>query len=186
MIEQPRADPYEASVFFPDGRAMRPLVAGTVPRSKPLGPPELTLGMVAGAYVTALPVKVTRPFVETGGERFDVHCAPCHGVLGDGRSQVAENMQLRKPPSFHVEPYASFPPGRIYAVVTHGYGFMRSYAAELRPRRSLVGRRVREGAAAQPGQSLAALPARRCERRHSMAALTPRAFDGRTRGEPRR
>jgi mono/diheme cytochrome c family protein len=131
MIEQPRGDPYEASRFFTDGRTMRPLVAGSVPRSATLGPPELVEGSAAGQYVNRVPLPVTRAFVAQGRDRFQVHCAPCHGGLGDGRSQVAENMRLRRPPSFHVEPYVSYPPGRYFAVITHGFGFMRSYAGEL-------------------------------------------------------
>jgi cytochrome c len=131
MIRQPRADPYDPSPFFADGRAMRPLVAGVVARSTPLGPPEVVLGTASGQYVSAVPLPIDRAFVERGRDRFQVNCAPCHGRLGDGQSLVAENMQLRKPPSFHVPPYLSYPPGRIYAVITHGFGFMRSYAAEL-------------------------------------------------------
>ena len=37
-----------------------------------------------------------------GRKRFDVHCAVCHGLLGDGESQVALNMSLRKPPNLHL------------------------------------------------------------------------------------
>lgn len=131
MIEQPRADPYEASPFFADGRAMRPLVEGTVPRSQRLGPPALVGGVENGQYVARVPLPLTRAFVELGRDRFDVHCAACHGRVGDGQSQVAENMRFRKPPSFHAAPYATYPPGRFFAVITHGFGFMRSYAAEL-------------------------------------------------------
>lgn len=131
MIEQPRADPYEPSRFFADGRTMRPLVSGSVARQTQLGPSELTEGTAGGQYVSRVPLPVTRAFVTRGGARFQVFCAPCHGGLGNGQSQVAENMPLRRPPSFHVEPYASYPPGRYFAVITHGFGFMRSYAGEL-------------------------------------------------------
>lgn len=131
MIEQPRADPYEPSEFFADGRAMRPLVEGTVARSVRLGPPALIEGVEDGRYVARVPLPLTRALLERGRDRFQVHCAPCHGGIGNGQSQVAENMRLRKPPSFHQEPYASYAPGRFFAVITHGFGFMRAYAAEL-------------------------------------------------------
>jgi len=131
MIEQPRADAYEATPFFPDGKVMRPLVAGTVSRSRVLGPPELTTGLSGGAYVTRFPLAVTRELVQRGGTRFDIHCAACHGLLGDGVSQVAENMRLRRPPSLHELPYRDYPPGRLYAVITGGWGLMRPYANEL-------------------------------------------------------
>lgn len=131
MIHQPRAEAFEASPFFPDGRAMRPLVPGTVSRTEIVGRPELTEGLVGEEYVKQIPIPVTRAFVERGQGRFQIYCATCHGVLGDGTSQVAENMTLRRPPSLHLPHIRAYPPGRLYAVIKHGYGFMRSYAAEL-------------------------------------------------------
>jgi hypothetical protein len=40
-------------------------------------------------------------------------------------------MTLRPPPNLLAPPYPDRPPGYIYGVVTHGFGLMRSYAAEL-------------------------------------------------------
>ena len=40
-------------------------------------------------------------------------------------------MELRKPPSLLEEPVTAFPPGRIFQVISLGYGLMPSYAAEL-------------------------------------------------------
>jgi hypothetical protein len=74
---------------------------------------------------------VTRELLERGRDRFAIFCAPCHGVTGDGDSDVAENMTLRKPPSIHDPSTRAFPPGRIFAAVTRGYGLMPSYAALL-------------------------------------------------------
>ena len=131
MLAQRNYRPYTAAPFFADGRAMRPPPEGTVDRQQVIGQPALTDGAVGGRYVTASPVPVDRPLLERGRDRFNIFCATCHGVRGDGRSEVARHMELRKPPSLISEPVTGFPPGRVYRVISVGYGLMPSYAAAL-------------------------------------------------------
>lgn len=131
MIDQPRGKPYKASPYFDDGRLMRQPPPGTVPIDEPLGPPALVSGVVDNAYVAAIPVPVTRARLERGRDRFELFCATCHGLQGDGRSVVAHNMELRPPPSLVDEPVRSFPPGRLFEVMSEGYGLMPSYASAL-------------------------------------------------------
>jgi hypothetical protein len=57
------------------------------------------------------------------------NCAVCHGVLGDGDSQVALNMSLRRPPSLHL--YRDRPDGYIFQVISRGFGLMPSYAGSI-------------------------------------------------------
>ena len=47
------------------------------------------------------PPPVTAALVQRGRERFDIHCAVCHGYAGDGDSVVASKMSLRGPPTLH-------------------------------------------------------------------------------------
>jgi len=133
MITQRSYRPYEAAPtsVFADGRAMQPPPAGTVSRDRVLGQPALTDGVVDGRYVAAVPIPIDRPLLERGRERFDVFCAACHGLRGDGVSPVARAMELRKPPSLLAAPVTTFAPGRLYQVVALGYGLMPAYASEL-------------------------------------------------------
>lgn len=132
MIDQPRGKAYRASSYFADGRLMQPPPANTVPRSAVFGPPEILHGKGDdGAYVTTVPVPLTRAVLQRGRSRFDIFCATCHGVDGSGESQVAQNMTSRKPPSLVSEPVLSFPAGRVYSVITHGYGLMPEYQRDL-------------------------------------------------------
>ncbi len=131
MIIQARYEVYEASPLFEDQRVMRTPPEGTVPTDRPVGSSELLRGVGANGYVDTIPVPRTRALLERGRERFDVHCAACHGLLGDGESRVALKMTLRKPPSLVGERGRSLPPGRIFEVASEGYGLMRSYAADL-------------------------------------------------------
>jgi mono/diheme cytochrome c family protein len=131
MQVQPRYNPYKPSTFFSDGRAMRTPPAGTVPRGQIVGNPLRTLGQAQGNYATSIPVPVTAALLNSGREHFENTCAVCHGVLGDGHSQVALNMFLRPPPSLHEARIRNDPPGRLYEIVRQGYGLMPSYAALL-------------------------------------------------------
>jgi cytochrome c len=74
---------------------------------------------------------VSRALVERGRDRFERFCAACHGVSGDGESDVARAMTLRRPPSLIDAAARGFDDQRIYTVITNGYGMMPSYSAAL-------------------------------------------------------
>jgi len=149
MQQQPRDDAFAVSRFFPDGRTMQWPPPNAVPRGRPSLAPVIRTGREDGAFTATIPMPVTRDLLTTGRDRFDVYCAPCHGLLGNGNSVVAQNMTLRRPPSLIVhaphapgEPPPSGPtmpdgrhphllPGYVFAVVTEGYGLMPSYAEML-------------------------------------------------------
>jgi len=131
MIDQRNYRPYTEAPRFPDGRAMRPPPEGTVDRRRIVGRPALTDGVVEGRYVTESPIPVDGALLGRGRDRFEVFCAACHGLRGDGSSEVALHMELRKPPSLLNDPVRSFPPGRVFQVISLGYGLMPSYAADL-------------------------------------------------------
>lgn len=134
MLAQRKATPFTASSVFADGIAMRRPPEGTIARERELGPPALTRGQVAGADVRELPLAITHDLFLRGENRFGIFCAPCHGVLGDGRSEVAKNMSLRPPPSLYEPRIAALADGRLFAVVSDGYGLMPAYAWALPPR----------------------------------------------------
>ena len=129
MLEQDKVKTYRPSDFYPDGIAMRPPVAGTMALGAAL-PPEVRAGLRAdGTPLERIPIPVTRELLQLGRKRFEIICAACHGLVGDGRSLVARNMSLRPPPSLH--DYAERPDGYLYQVITRGFGLMPSYSAEL-------------------------------------------------------
>ena len=91
MLDQHKAEPFEASPFFADGQAMRAPPAGTVPTTRLTGPVELRSGRNAsGEYVSTLPVPLDAALLERGQDRFRIFCRTCHGALGDGQSPVAD------------------------------------------------------------------------------------------------
>jgi mono/diheme cytochrome c family protein len=108
---------------------MRSPPAGTVPFGEPPAPGVATGLGPDGRPLERAPIPVAAASLARGRARFEIYCAACHGLLGDGESQVAINMALRRPPSLHA--YRDVPDGHIFRVVTDGFGLMPSYAAEI-------------------------------------------------------
>lgn len=131
MVRQDKYEVWEACEFFDDGRAMQEPPEGTVPRDRVTGRPGYTAGVDGGDYVKEIPIPLSRELLQRGRQQYEVYCAPCHGVLGDGNSRVATNMTLRRPPSLVDATAQALPVGRIYQVVEVGYGLMPSYADEI-------------------------------------------------------
>jgi mono/diheme cytochrome c family protein len=129
MQRQQKVKAYQPSPYYADGLGMRAPPEGTVPHGQ-LVPLEVSTGLGPdGKAVALVPIPVDAKLLARGRARFDVTCAVCHGVLGDGESQVALNMSLRRPPSLHA--YRDVPDGHLFRVVSEGFGLMPSYAAEL-------------------------------------------------------
>jgi hypothetical protein len=124
MVVQPKYIPQGQSAFFPDGRAARLPVAGTVPFAGPdyyadagsplrserpaldtdflrederifrgRAGPDTTdpkTGQPVPSFVKAIPTEVVKsfggyaPMLGRGRERYNIHCAPCHGAAGYG------------------------------------------------------------------------------------------------------
>jgi mono/diheme cytochrome c family protein len=129
MQRQPKQRAYQPSDVFSDGMAMRQPPAGTVPYGAVLEPAVATGLGPDGRPLARAPVAPTPELLARGRTRFEILCAACHGLMGDGESQVALNMALRRPPSLHA--YRDVPDGHIYRVVSNGFGLMPSYASEL-------------------------------------------------------
>ena len=132
MERQPKFKPFAGNPLYEDGRAMRQPPEGTVPRERQTLRPEITTGRDrAGQIVSAIPIPLTRELMLQGRTKFEIHCAVCHGLVGDGVSLVATQMSLRPPPNLHK--LSNPGPGHVFQVISEGYGLMASYAPELTP-----------------------------------------------------
>jgi mono/diheme cytochrome c family protein len=129
MQRQPKYRAYQKSEAYPDGLAMRHPPAGTVPFGALLDPAVATGLGADGRTLERAPIAPTAALLARGRNRFNVYCAACHGLIGDGESQVAINMSLRRPPSLHA--YRDVTDGHIFGVITNGFGLMPPYSAEL-------------------------------------------------------
>jgi mono/diheme cytochrome c family protein len=159
MAVQPHIRPDEPSTFFADGRASRPLVAGTVARGhlrtdlhlftgmrtrqgRDWALPAAMLGgqnpLVAAAvaaaeqanYVDSFPFPVTGEVLRHGRDRYMIYCVVCHDPLGTGHGKIVERGYTR-PPSYHIDRLRQAPVGHFFDVITNGYGSMPEYKQQI-------------------------------------------------------
>ena len=133
MHDQPRYEALEASTFFGDGRASRPLVPGTIARGHLQTDRHFYAGKIGDALADTFPFPITRQVLERGRERFNIFCAPCHDRLGNGLGMVVQR-GFRRPPSFHSERFREVPVGHFFDVMTNGFGAMADYSTRVSPR----------------------------------------------------
>jgi mono/diheme cytochrome c family protein len=132
MSDQPRYEPLEPSRFFADGKASRDLVAGTVARGQLRADAHFYEGTVEGGPADTFPFPVTIEVLERGQERYQIFCAPCHGLTGSGDGPIVQR-GFTPPNSFHIERLREAPPGYYFNVITNGFGAMYSYAYRVPP-----------------------------------------------------
>ncbi len=148
--EKGKAYRRDTTGLFADGRQMRVPVEGTVAIGHLDDDDTLNEGTAAtDAGIQAdggMPAQIpTQKFpaniafedegVKAHGKiRYDIYCAPCHGVLADGKGPVAlKGGLLVAPPSLLDARIKGFVVGKIYTAIKHGVnnGNMPSYAAQI-------------------------------------------------------
>ena len=139
MYNQPRWDTQEKKSFFADQRSMRPEVEGVVSREM-----EPDIGVATGReagegdWLMQVPEAVIRRVgglqesLSRGQERYDIYCAPCHSVVGDGQGMVARRAEdlgaiALKPPTFHSDRIRRLPDGQIFGTISNGVRNMPGY-----------------------------------------------------------
>jgi len=126
MENQPKLDPQESSTFFKDGHGMQLPVAGTVARGFlpfAMTTPEQSAGLVN-------PLPRTPAVLARGRAQYQVHCAVCHGVLGDGVPTLTAAYGA-KPANLHTPAIRAYSDGTLYGTIVLGKNAMPSYAADM-------------------------------------------------------
>lgn len=133
MKDQARFEPLEKTNFFADGRASRPLVEGTVPRGFLREDDRFYRGLDPdGTFVARMPVPVDAALLERGRNRYEIFCAPCHSLVGDGLGMIVQR-GYKQPTSYHDPRLRAVADGYIYDVITNGFGQMLPYASQVQP-----------------------------------------------------
>jgi len=137
MARQPKFKMQATDPLFADGRAMRPAVAGTVARGALRDDAAFWEGRDTSGWVTTFPVPVTTELMRRGQERYDIYCAPCHGLSGYGDGPVAKRADALQegtwtpPSSYHTDLVRSRPVGHLFNTITNGIRNMPSYGAQI-------------------------------------------------------
>lgn len=121
MTEQRKYKTYAPANLWADGSSARPLPNRTVAQ-----------GDVELDAVATHPPAVNDALVERGHQRFDIFCAPCHGLAGDGDGVIVAH-GFPRPPSYHIDRLLAAPAEHFYAVISNGYGVMYSYSDRVEP-----------------------------------------------------
>jgi mono/diheme cytochrome c family protein len=158
MDFQPKYRSDVAMDLFPDGRANRGEVRGSVARGE-LNQDDLFFRGLQGAggdgaaakWLTAFPTAypdgqpfaVDQALLERGRGRYDIFCAACHGYDGRGNGMVPERVKqggglwqarnLVEAPSADGKGGAvvQMPNGQLFNTISNGYNTMMGYAAQI-------------------------------------------------------
>jgi mono/diheme cytochrome c family protein len=159
MQDQPRMKPYRSTTFFSNGLSSRPPVTGTVPRGflradrafftgkkttagvtsgpsaaapGPSGPQTGTQQATYPDDIDEFPLPITTEIVARGRERFEIFCAACHGLTGNGDGMIVRR-GYRRAASFHTDVLRQAPVGHFFDAITNGWGAMPAYASQIPP-----------------------------------------------------
>lgn len=158
MDHQPKYKAQAAASIFPDGRAARPRVPGTVPHGRLEADDHFYRGFeavtnsdgeVQPRYLHGLPERmpVTESLVLTGQQQYNIFCAPCHGLDGHGKGPVhhralalggagwippADLHQLA-PEGQLLYGEKAYADGQLFDVITNGVRTMAPYGHAITP-----------------------------------------------------
>lgn len=137
MHNQPKMIPQRGSDFFADHRGARPQVMNTVARGQLNEDTYFYTGVVQGPNgyreeKNEMPFPVTMTVLERGQERFNVYCTPCHSRVGNGLGEIVQR-GYKPAANLHDQVRMAQPISHYFYVMTHGYGAMPDYSAQLTP-----------------------------------------------------
>lgn len=132
MQNQPRFKPMRPAGLLGDENAPRAPVMHTIARDD-IGTAYFNTGFTGSQPGNYIPFPVDRAVLESGRERFDIYCTPCHARTGDGNGMIVQRGYIR-PPSYHTDRLRNAPLGHFFDVITNGFGAMPDYAAQIKPR----------------------------------------------------
>ena len=139
MQNQPRMFPQRGTTFFADHRGARPQVVNTVARGELDEDSYFYTGVVTGANgyreerdEMPAEVPVTMEVLKRGQERFNVYCTPCHSRVGNGLGEIVER-GYKPAANLHDQVRMAQPLSHYFYVMTHGYGAMPDYSAQIEP-----------------------------------------------------
>ena len=70
--------------------------------------------------------------LKRGQERFNIYCTPCHSRVGNGLGAIVER-GYKPAANLHDQVRLAQPLSHYFYVMTHGYGAMPDYSAQLTP-----------------------------------------------------
>jgi mono/diheme cytochrome c family protein len=125
--------------FFTGKKAGRATSAANNPQAAP-GPQPGVPGANNAANISGpaaypddvelFPLPVTKEIVQRGKERYEIFCAACHGLTGNGDGMIVRR-GFRRAASFNDDRLRQAPVGHFFDAITNGWGVMPAYAPQI-------------------------------------------------------
>jgi mono/diheme cytochrome c family protein len=151
MDFQPKFKSDNAFAAFPDGRANRGEIAGTVSTCSPgsqrpcdhdrhvKSDTAMYQGIEGSEWITGLPrsIEPTAQRLARGKERYDIFCAPCHGFDGKGAGIVPARVQklggawAARDLTDVGAGVVTMPNGQLFNTISNGFATMMGYSSQI-------------------------------------------------------
>jgi hypothetical protein len=118
-----------------DGRTMRRPADFTVPRHmQPYPYPATFEGREQAGRDLRNPLTFSETMIEDGRNLYNIFCAQCHGIQGDGQGWLfTSGKYMIQPTNLREERIVNQPSGESYHVISMGWGVMGAHASLLTP-----------------------------------------------------
>ncbi|RAP31995.1 quinol:cytochrome C oxidoreductase [Candidatus Marinamargulisbacteria bacterium SCGC AG-414-C22] len=84
-----------------------------------------------GTFVNTIPVQVNYELINRGEERYNIYCAPCHGLDGSGKGSVTQKSGWFMPKPYWADSIVSYNDGELFDIITNGVRTMPSYKQQI-------------------------------------------------------
>jgi mono/diheme cytochrome c family protein len=127
----------ENTEFYTGKKSGRTGSSAASPAQTPAGPqPAAGQSQSGGATypddIDTFPIAVAKETVARGKERYEIFCAACHGLTGNGDGMIVRR-GFRRAASFNDDRLRQAPVGHFFDAITNGWGAMPSYSAQITP-----------------------------------------------------
>ena len=141
MMRGPQIEPQEGDdELGGSGQSVRVPPKGSIPRNRYV-PPDLQIGdaeRLHNPMKNLTDAELVIKYENLGQEKYAINCAICHGDKGDGlgglikyQNKKSTSILLKNPPSLLTPTYSRYSDGRLYYVITYGWGLMGNYANQI-------------------------------------------------------
>ena len=135
MYEQPVYKSGASSPLFADDKAARRPPPGSIAAvsGELAGPSSGRLGRSLPAPASSLggnPYPISLALLQRGQNRYDIDCAPCHGLTGEGNGMVVQR-GFPRPLSYLDARLLHAPDAALEQTIAHGYGVMYPFGDRL-------------------------------------------------------
>lgn len=121
---------YSKNPIFKDSISAQIPAKGSIARGKiPYNYPDTAEGYELAKKNLTSPIEKNDENLAQGKYLYDIYCATCHGIKGDGQGVLSQREKFLGIPNYKDRPITE---GSTYHVIMYGRNLMGSHASQLR------------------------------------------------------